>query len=126
MQMIPCLLIVVIWYLPVIIIFTVDIAIFSKARQFWIEGELAIGTLEAVDVPRFLHGEKVVAVDDLPAAAVAGGYLRLPATVDHGHSLKRERKVDLHFEEHTISTLSFDTLNGEIFSSIKLPHKLYN
>ena len=104
--MIPCLLKVIVWYLPVIIIFTVDITIFGKARQFWIEGELAIGALEAVDVPRFFHGEKVVAVDDLPAAAVAGGYLRLPATVDHGHSLERERNVDIYFEEHTTLTLS--------------------
>ena len=79
-------------------------------------------------MPRFLHGEKVVAVDDLPPAAVAGGYLGLPATVDHGHSLERERKV--HFFTFSCGKYlfnpKFDTFSGEILSSITFPHKLYN
>ncbi len=86
--------------LPVIIILAVNMSVLGEAGEFGVEGELAVGALEAVDVPRFLDGQQVVAVDDLAAAAGARARLRLRAAaatdaadaVDHRHALQKDKQ----------------------------------
>lgn len=56
---------------PVVVLLAVDAAVLAEARELGLQVQLALAALEAAHVPLLVHGQKVVAVRDLPAAAGA-------------------------------------------------------
>lgn len=57
--------------LPVVVLLAVDAAVLAEAGELRLQVEFALAALEAAHVPLFVHGQQVVAVRDLPAAARA-------------------------------------------------------
>lgn len=56
---------------PVVILLAVDAAVLAEAGELGLQVEFALAALEAAHVPLFVHGQQVVPVRDLPAAAGA-------------------------------------------------------
>ncbi len=80
--------------LPIIIFLAEYLSIFSKASEFWVETELTVCTFETVNMPGFLHGKQIVAVDYLPSTAGTDRRLCLHTLgrVYHRHRLKWDNK----------------------------------
>lgn len=57
--------------LPVVVLLAVDAAVLAEAGELGLQVEFALTALQAAHVPLFVHGQQVVAVRDLPAAAGA-------------------------------------------------------
>jgi len=65
------------WFLPVIILLAVDASVLGEARELGLQRQFTLAALEAAQVPLLVHGQQVVPVRDLPAAAgTQGGLLR--------------------------------------------------
>lgn len=60
-------------FLPVVVLFAVDATVLAEAGELRLQVEFALAALEATHVPLFVHGQQVVAVRDLSAAAGAQG-----------------------------------------------------
>lgn len=72
--------------LPIVVFFAVYAAVLAEAGEFGLQVELAFTAFEAAHVPLLVHGQKVVTVRNLPAAARAQSH----AFVGHaGHGLRR-------------------------------------
>ena len=57
--------------LPVVVLLAVDAAVLAEAGELRLQVEFALAALEAAHVPLFVHGQQVIPVRDLPAAARA-------------------------------------------------------
>lgn len=77
--------------LPVVVLLAVDAAVLAETGELRLQVEFALAALEAAHVPLFVHGQQVVAVRDLPAAARAQGYTLVVHT---RHGLQRHRHED--------------------------------
>lgn len=84
--------------LPVVVLLAVDAAVLAEAGELRLQVEFALAALEAAHVPLLVHGQQVVAVHDLPAAAGAqsdalagqtGQRLRVRAERLHTHARAR-------------------------------------
>lgn len=57
--------------LPVVVFLAVDAAVLAEAGELRLQVQFALAALEAAHVPLLVHGQQVVAVHNLPAAAGA-------------------------------------------------------
>lgn len=60
--------------LPIIVFLAIDAAVLAEAGELRLQVEFALAALEAAHVPLLVHGQQVVAVRNLPAAACAQGH----------------------------------------------------
>lgn len=80
--------------LPVVVLLAVDAAVLAEAGELRLQVEFALAALEAAHVPLFVHGQQVVAVRDLSAAARAQSHA-LARHARHGLQVKHgERHED--------------------------------
>lgn len=85
--------------LPVVVLLAVDAAVLAEAGKLRLQVEFALAALEATHVPLFVHGQQVVPVRDLPAAARAqshplAGHTRHGLQGQHGDRDMRTRRQD--------------------------------
>lgn len=94
--------------LPVVVLLAVDAAVLAEAGELRLQVEFALAALEAAHVPLLVHGQQVVAVHDLPAAAGAqsdalagqtGQRLRVRAERLHTHT-RAHARVDTYTHTH--------------------------
>lgn len=89
--------------LPVVVLLAVDATVLAEAGELRLQVEFTLAALEAAHVPLFVHGQQVVTVRDLPAAARAqshalAGHTRhgLQVRQARGHSVKTTRTEEKH------------------------------
>lgn len=76
--------------LPVVVLLAEDATVLAEAGELRLQVEFTLAALEAAHVPLFVHGQQVVAVRDLPAAARAQSHA-LAGHTRHGLQVSRER-----------------------------------
>lgn len=74
--------------LPVVVLLAVDASVLAEAGELGLQVEFTLAAFEAAHVPLLVHGQQVVAIRDLPAAARAQSH----ALAGHaGHGLQCAR-----------------------------------
>lgn len=92
--------------LPVVVLLAVDAAVFAEAGELRLQVQFALAALEAAHVPLLVHGQQVVAVHDLPAAAGA----QSDALAGQAGQRLRVRAEQLHTHLHTHTHTPLHTL----------------
>lgn len=87
--------------LPVVVLLAVDAPVLAEAGELRLQVEFALAALEAAHVPLFVHGQQVVAVRDLPAAAGAQSHA-LAGHTRHGLQVNMEGGTRTQASEHDV------------------------
>lgn len=88
--------------LPVVVFLAVDAAVLAEAGELGLQVEFTLAALEAAHVPLLVHGQQVVAVRDLPAAARAQSHA-LAGHTRHGLRVRgrKEKRNTRKYNECT-------------------------
>ncbi len=110
--------------LPVVVLLAVDAAVLAEAGELRLQVEFALAALEAAHVPLFVHGQQVVAVRDLSAAARAQSHA-LACHTRHGLQVNTERgtrtqRQDMMLEE--IQVKGFCIIQHEVIITEEMKH----
>lgn len=113
--------------LPVVVLLAVDAAVLAEAGELRLQVEFALTALEAPHVPLFVHGQQVVAVRDLPAAARAqshalAGHTRHGLQGHHGKRHEDTEEVEKYVKTSVHEAWHEASIKQEITKHWKVNH----